>query len=318
MASFPDNLPPQSLDPFYRALIYLGIIYFIATAFTTWILTRRRPKSGVEYREVKTRSSSKDSAREVTQISFEDSRDMLASLKVEITGAEASLTQLSIFKDGGEISSDAYSQLHSQYSTEVTKFTSKMNEMLQADIVSSSTGEIATGMTDEAIDDIEADLEKQLQELEDEDDFLAPRTAKRKRTKVAKAPEPMAVKTTVSEPIHEKVKVTNPPPPTTAVPAAEKPSSPAPTPTQVTPTPPAPTAAAPPPPAAPTTSIPPPPTKPGTAPSPTAPQAAQPMKVESTEPEKEKIFAKSTSIAALRMDMLRELARLKKLINEDE
>ncbi|MCE7735289.1 MAG: hypothetical protein GPJ54_10455 [Candidatus Heimdallarchaeota archaeon] len=318
MASFPDNLPPESLDPFYRALIYLGIVYFIATAFTTWILTRRRPKSGVEYREVKAKSSSKDSARAVTQISFEDSRDMLASLKVEIAGAEASLSQLTIFKDGGEISGDAYSLLQTQYSTEVSKLTSKMNEMLQADIVSSSTGEIATGMTDEAIDDIEADLEKQLQELEEEDDFLAPRTAKRKRSKIAKAPEPMAVKTTVTEPIHEKVKVTNPPPPTAAVPIAETPAAPAPTPTQIVDTPPAPTAAAPPPPAAPTANIPPPPTKPGVAPTPTSPQAAQPMKVESAEPEKEKIFAKSTSIAALRMDMLRELARLKKLINEDE
>ena len=186
MASFPDNLPPEGLDSFYKTLLYFIILYFISVAFTTWLVTRNRPKSGVEYREGKPKSASKGSSRAVTQISFEDSRDMLASLKVEIAGAEASLTQLAIFKDGSEISDDAYTLLHTQYSTEVSKFTNKMNEMLKADIISSSTGEIATGMTDEAMIDIEADLEKQLQDLEEEDDFLAPRAASRKRTPIAK------------------------------------------------------------------------------------------------------------------------------------
>jgi hypothetical protein len=324
MATFPDNLPPEGLDSFYKALIYLGILYFIFTAFTTWLVTRKRSRPSVEHRDSRVKTTSKDSPKAVTQISFEDSRDMLASLKIEIAGAEASISQLGIFKNNGEISNDAYNLLHTQYSTEVTKFTNKMNDMLKADIVSSSTGEIATGMTDDDMMDIEADLEKQLQDLEEEDDFLAPRT--RKRARIADEPTPTSVSTTVTEPRHEKVEVTNPPPPTqaTAVPPPEKPMAPPPTKIgeAVPDTAPVPTASAPPPAAAAppppsTASIPPPPAKPTEAPS-TAPQAAQPMKVESTEPEKEKIFAKSTSIAALRMDMLRELARLKKLINEDE
>ena len=48
-----------------------------------------------------------------------------------------------------------------------------------------------------------------------------------------------------------------------------------------------------------------------------SPQAKVPSKSTNTESD-EKMFAKSTSIAAIRMDMLRELARLKKLIKEDQ
>ncbi|MHA2031545.1 MAG: hypothetical protein ACW99Q_19375 [Candidatus Kariarchaeaceae archaeon] len=331
MASFPDNLsenlPPEGLDPFYKALVYLGPVFFFLAAFFAWLTTRKRAKPSSEYRESRIKSSYKDSTKAVTQISFEDSRDMLASLKVEITGAESSISQLGIFKNSGDISDDAYTLLHTQYSTEVTKLTNKMNEMLKADIVSSSTGEIAEGMSDDDMMDIEADLEKQLQGLEDEGDFLAPRT--RKRGRIVDAPTPTSVKTTVTEPKHEKVEVVNPPPPTQPVaPPPEKPATSAPPPTKIgeaTPVPstgapsPSPPPAAIPPPAP--SAVPPPPSKPSDPstelPS-SAPQAAQPMKVESSEPEKEKIFAKSTSIAALRMDMLRELARLKKLINEDE
>ncbi len=320
MASLPDNLPPEDLDPFYKALIYLGIAYFIATAFTSWLITRKRAKPVIKYRDSDSSRSSNVSETSMTQISFEDSRDILASLRVEIAGAESSLVQLGAIKNEGEISKDAYKLLHTRFSSDVTKLTSKMNEMLKVDIVSAKTGEVDVGISDDDMVDIEADLEKQLQELEDEEDFLAPRRGGRrgKKQKV-KTVTATAVKT---EPKHEKVQVTNPPPPTkasippptTTLPPPEKPTTAAPPPTKIGDAMPTPTQAT-------SASVevppaPPPPTK--SAAQASTRQAAQPMKVEQADPEKEKIFAKSTSIAALRMDMLRELARLKKLINEDE
>ncbi|OLS18842.1 MAG: hypothetical protein HeimC2_43750 [Candidatus Heimdallarchaeota archaeon LC_2] len=329
MASIPDNLPPEGFDPFYKALIYLSIVYIIATAFTTWLITRKRAKPVIEYRDSDDSGHVEMPDSSTTQISFEDSRDILASLRIEIAGAEASLVQLSAVKNEGEVSNVAYKILHTRFSSDVTKLTAKMNEMLKVDIVSSKTGEIDSGITDDEMVDIEADLEKQLQELEDEDDFLAPRgRGRRGRKSKAKS---AVTKTVITKPVevkapHEKVKVTNPPPPTKASippptaspPPPEKPISQAPPPTKIGQAMPAPTKTS-------TAGIPPPPTK-ASIPPPTAksvssaapPQAAQPMKVENADPEKEKIFAKSTSIAALRMDMLRELARLKKLINEDE
>lgn len=330
MATLPDNLPPEGLDPFYKALIYLGIAYFIATAFSTWFITRKRAKPVIKYRDSESSRSSNVSETSMTQISFEDSRDILASLRVEIAGAESSLVQLGNVKNEGEISKEAYKLLHTRFSSDVTKLTSKMNDMLKADIVSTKTGEVDIGISDDDMVDIEADLEKQLQDLEDEDDFLAPRRGgrrgKKQKTKTATA-KTVTAKPVKTQPKPEKVQITNPPPPTkasippptTTLPPPEKPLTQAPPPTKIGEAMPTPTQATtpsvevPPPP---TTTAPPPPTKPSAQAS--TPQAAQPMKVEQTDPEKEKIFAKSTSIAALRMDMLRELARLKKLINEDE
>ena len=349
MPSIPNSLPPEGLDPFYKALIYLGIAYFILTAITVALVTRRRAKPIRVETPVRAETRETPPSRvEHKATTFEDSKDMLANLKVEIAGAENSLVKLSELKGKNELSSKAYQVLQQQFTSKVTELTAKMNDMLKTDIITRS-GSIDTGISEEEMKSIESDLEQQLLALEEDKDFLKPRTrAKTPITAVTgeKKEEVKPTKVTIEEPKHEKVAVTNPPPGATPISTV---AAVAPTPV-VTP---AETPAAIPPPDKP--AVMPPPDKPKTempaptpigmtqkastpsaAPSP-APQAKKEAQIPSPPPKqaeapmratqpaavqpdgnKEQIFAKSTSIAALRMDMLRELARLKKLINEDE
>ena len=332
----------------------------ILTAFTSWFVTRRRSKYFEEFGEEGTRFDGSEIGLQLglnKTMSFNDSRDMLSTLKIEVAGAESSLKKLAKEKELGEISGEAFNYLNERYNNHVNEISNKMNEMIKSSI-QASTGEIDEGididhrLSDEDMADIEADLQKQLLDLEADDDFLKP-------THRAKTP--------ISEVYKESPKevVTPPVKPTEALPVAPAPSkvaskAPAPMPAPPTktsveaPAPPsgkvvqpaeipapgkvkipprkaktAPAPVAPPPKkvapapvAPPKQKIPPPPAKseklkipPSQQPS--AISAQQPMKVQSQD-EDEKIFAKSTSIAALRMDMLRELARLKKLISDDD
>lgn len=376
MASFPGNipedLPPEGLDIGFKYLIYLGLIYIILTALTSWFLTRRRPKPDYddEYDDDEADSAS-FSDLEVGighTLTFDDTRDMLSSLKIEIAGAEASLAKLQSEKQFAEISEEGYKYLYERYTKHVSEISNKMNEMIQSNI-QAVDGQVDEGIkidqtiSDEEMADIESDLQKQLLDLDSDDDFLRPKA--RAKTPIAEVykKDPLAPPVsnkTVSKPDapsppNKTVSKSDAPSPPKATPAAKaaapmpppKASTSKPTPVEKKPTaitpparpkavdpmkppskkvempsPPKKTAPAPMAPPKADTKIPPPPSKSET---PTAtplqraatPSAQQPMKVESREGD-EKIFAKSTSIAALRMDMLRELARLKKLISEDD
>jgi hypothetical protein len=361
MATFPDELPdwlpPEGQSIGFKYFIYLGLIYMVLTAFTSWIITRRRPKGYYddEYEDDDYEDRETEVQLGMTKtLTFDDTRDLLSSLKIEIAGAEASLAKLNSEKALNEISDDAFTNLSDRYSQHVTKISQKMNRMISTSI-RTREGDIAEGIPLEQgisqaeMADIEADLQKQLVDLESDEDFLKTGRPKTPISEVYKqdplAPPPKAAppaQPAASPPAAEQMKAPSPKPPPPSSQEAQPPAksaAPPPSPVKVeTPVKPQPVstkvekppppqkvekkAPAPSPPPSSVKKMPPPPAKPEIAPTDdvrvaTPIAAQQPMKVESEEGE-EKIFAKSTSIAALRMDMLRELARLKKLISEDD
>ncbi len=364
MASFPDELPdwlpPEGQSIGFKYFIYFGLIYILITAFTSWIITRRRPK-GYSDDEYEDDDYERDRESEIQlgmtkTLTFDDTRDLLSSLKIEIAGAEASLAKLNSEKALNEISEEAYTNLSDRYNQHVSKISQKMNRMISASI-RTREGDIEEGIpleqgiSQEEMADIEADLQKQLVDLESDEDFLKTTRQKTPISEVYKqdplAPPPQAAPpaqpaASSAPPAAEQMKAPSPKPPPPSSQEAQPPAKsaaappspvkvatpvkPQPIPTKVEKPPPPQKvkkkAPAPSPPPSSVKKMPPPPAKPEIAPvddvqvaTPIA--AQQPMKVESEEGE-EKIFAKSTSIAALRMDMLRELARLKKLISDDD
>jgi len=346
MAPFPDNLPPEALDEVTKLLIYFGILYILSTAITTWLITRRRsfPKKSKAQQQDPIPEARQDSPRVgITEtISFEDTKDKLSSMKIEVRGAEAALTRLNELYQQEELSETAYSQLSSEYSDRVEVLTDQINEMLHSDIQTHS-GEVSEGISDDEINALEADLEQQLMDLDDDDSFLKPRPKRNineifdePKSNQPSTPATPAARQPMSQPSQpsvpstkpqsesEKKRVPMPPPP--GKPKQTQSTSPPPTSSSpATSVPPAKNKSVPMPPPPKKTSAPPPPRKSesqasqpkATAPGASKPlSAAQPMKVQSEDDEG--MFAKSTSIAALRMDMLRELARLKKLIPEDQ
>ena len=303
MAPFPDDLPPVGLDSIYKLIIYYSILFVLATAITSWLITRKRKPKAV--------SSSTQVTRKSQEIlNFADTKDTLASMKVEIASAEAALTKLTDLMNSGELSQTAYSELNKQFADKINEIQGRMSSLARSDIVD-SRGTVVESISDQEFDELEADLEKQLMDLED-DSFL--------KSKPTKAPKtPMAeMKPSAPTPVTPKPKATpKAMPPSTPMATASAPAPPQP-PNAISPAAPPSTPmasqskVAPPPPPNKSSLAPPPPS---TASKPLS--AAQPMKVKA-EGDDEGIFAKTTSIAALRMDMLRELARLKKLIPEDQ
>lgn len=329
---FPNDFPPSGLNNTYKLILYIGVLYIFATILSSWLITRRRsiPKQLLEQKigERPQRNDKRDTSLSGIP-TFERTKDMLATLKVEISGAEASLVALNTSNEKNEISNNAFEILREKYNNDIEKYTSKLNEMLKSDMTDRS-GKLVEGISDDAMREFEDDLERQLQDLESDDDFLKPKT--RPRSKIAPFPD-QSITTPVKADIEQQTKVepikeVERKAPTPSIPTPTPPikpiiTKPTPTPVEIKEEAPKPVI----PKSISNQQIPSPqpvkqqpivskPVAPRpVAPKPVQPSVAQPMKVET---DNEGIFAKSTSIAALRMDMLRELARLKKLINEDE
>lgn len=305
MASFWDNLPPETLDTATKIALYLGLVYVFATAFTTWFVTRRRTKSvRVERKEDGFREA-QENMDLPSPVMFKDKEDQLNNLRIEKIGLEASMSYMNTLQSVGDLSDTVHNKLSMHFGTRLHELNVSLSEtthppdVFSDDPIPAETSvhqEGDIGISTDEIAGIEADLQKQLKDLESEDDFLKPKS---------KAPEGQISEPPASQPEFTPMATpasSAPPPskPAVAAPVAPKPQTSD-----------SDKAAIPPPPGKAT--MPAAPTKPSFEPV----AAVEPMKVKS-DPQDEQIFAKSTSIAALRMDMLRELARLKKLINEDD
>ncbi|MHA2503806.1 MAG: hypothetical protein ACXAE3_13175 [Candidatus Kariarchaeaceae archaeon] len=318
MAPFPDNLPPEGLDPIYKLLLYYGLVFLLATAFTTKLITRRRsfPKTKVVESNSNTSTAVASPSINVTDsFNFQGTAERLASLIVEEYANEKALGKLNELKD--QINTEAFQKMNITYNDRLAEIKMEIDS-IQESMVSPEPEIVATKVVDDRIDE---DLERQLMDLDD-DDFLKPRK-KKDIDEIFEEEKPTPVQTPEPTPVAppQKAATPIPSPPASEPKAAPTPMPPAPAKSEVkspAPMPPAPVQKATPPP---------PPGKaaPAAAPPAAAPpapvaseplSAAQPMKVQSDQDDA--MFAKSTSIAALRMDMLRELARLKKLIPEDQ
>jgi hypothetical protein len=297
MPAFPDNLYPADLDLFYKLLIYFGFIYIFITALTVRIITKRRINRTKLVKEKKQKTVDKSDKKPL----FENKQDNLTSIQIELTGLEASLTALNDMKNDKTITSHVFKTL----STSLIATIGILSEKLP-----SREPEETSQSADLGADfDFDDELEKLLELDEEDDGFLKTpeipeALSKPSVPKASLAPAPPEVTPKPSVP---KASPVSAPPKTMPKPSVPK-ASLAPTPPKTMPKP-----------SVPKASLAPTPPKAMPKPSMTiaSPQAKVPRKPTTTESD-EKMFAKSTSIAAIRMDMLRELARLKKLIKEDQ
>ncbi|MCY3411360.1 MAG: hypothetical protein INQ03_06960 [Candidatus Heimdallarchaeota archaeon] len=349
MAPFPDDLPPIGMDVVLKLLLYFSILYIIATAVTAKLITRKRVK---KVDKIKTKEKQEELPVIVTEpdvFDFEDTTDRMAGIQVKMAIADAAINELSRLKNSDQISDDAYLVLSSKFSEDLRIYSSEIEDMAITEDEPEPIDEIPidppVAPMEEVVSEIQSGLGDELIDLgleDDDDEFLKPKSSSISDSGAPSgpkpiAPQPAAPKTftapkpttsqqfTAPQPAAPKT-FTAPKPTTSQQFTAPKPSAPQPSaPKPMAPKPAAPqqfTASQPsapkpmaPKPAAPQQFTAPKPSAPQpSTPKPTAPQAAQPQGEEGDE----KMFAKSTSIAAIRMDMLRELARLKKLINEDE
>lgn len=288
MAGFPDNLPPENLDILYKYILYFSIIYIVATAITAKLITRKRVKS-VKKEEIRpvVEEIEKTSIEEDI-FDFPNQQDRTAGLLVQIISTQTAIDELGQLKESDKISDDAFLLLNTKYSENLEQLTSLVESLPpmfdeEPEIIDDElTVEIESKDDNQFLDDLG---------LDDDDEFLKP-----KSDGIPRASAPTNTPPTTASPKPAAPK-------SFAAPKPEVPKS------FTAPKPAAPKSFTAPKPATPKSFT---PQKPSSAPQPMSPQQSKSGEGD------EKIFAKSTSIAAIRMDMLRELARLKKLINEDE
>ena len=308
MPAFPDSLPPANLDLFYKLLIYIGFLYILVTALTVRIITKRRINRTKLVKETKQKTADKSDKKPL----FDNKQDNLTSIQIELTGLEASLSALDEMKNSNSITNKVFNTLSKSLIAKIGILSEKLPSREPEEITQSTE-------IDEDFD-FDDELEKLLELDEEDDGFL-------KTPELPKAmPTPGIPKASSSPPKAMPKpgipKASSSPPKTMPKPSIPK-TSLAPEPPKAMPKPSTPkTSLAPEPPKAmPKPSIPKTPSASKAMPKPSmtiaSPQAKVPSKSTNTESD-EKMFAKSTSIAAIRMDMLRELARLKKLIKEDQ
>lgn len=289
------NLPPKSLeDNGLKMLIYLLSVFVLLTALLVYLNTRhlKRKEPQISAIDLDLETESPIS----TQIPPEERIAILNIEKSKYIAAQKALNEAHRKK---EISDNIFSRLSVRYASDLKQIEEEIEK---------TTREVEVSR-----------LEQELKAMQG--DYIS-------RIKGEEKPETPAV----SAPAPTPTPTPTPPTPTPTPSAAPKPPTPAPTPTP-TPTPPTPTPSAPTPPStvtkpAPSAAVPKPPMpsmpsvqpKPQTAPSiptPATPTPKPPATQQQSSDEGD-LFAKSTSIAALRKEMLKELDRLKKFMREQQ
>ncbi len=294
-----DLLPPEGLDEYSKTFLYASAFVLVLSS----LLARFSSGAGSSSGNLREARSAGDPSRAAPP-SSEDPLDIIGALKIEKSANEAALGSLRSTYDRGELSESVHDRLFEFYSTrvqrledELARYESELNLI---------------------------DIEQRLRDLNDTEPEAAPTPEIPSTTPAPAAPTPAAPTPDAPTPAAPVAVAPTPPAPT---PAAPTPAAPV----AVAPTPPAPTPAAPTPPMP--SSIPSPVSTPS-APTPPAPSAPPqpPASIPSApstpsmpqtpdlpdDDDAEGVFAKSTSIAALRMEMLRELARLKKFMSDQE
>ncbi len=336
---FPENiinsLPPEGLGIGLKTLIYTSILWIIlAAAIMRIIVSRQQSRSGMAFGTAEIVGTAVLSGGRNTL-------DMITALRIEIAGNQAALKTLEQAREKGEISTRAYNELKLAYTKRIDEITNTLATYEDADIQEIEEQLAMLEAQEEELSPAELeDIEGAISSLSlEEEQLLPPKEEKPEPTPASRPPTPPAPSAPVppSGQKPEQSKVPAPPPP----PGMSAPSAPSPTPTPPAPSAPATPSASPSIPSPPAPSGPPTPSAPSPTPTPPAPSAPRmpeappsqiptptdetappspvappppPPPAEQKEAEQEEgVFAKSTSIAALRMEMLKELARLKKL-----
>ncbi|MCE7747033.1 MAG: hypothetical protein GPJ51_01445 [Candidatus Heimdallarchaeota archaeon] len=301
-----ENLPPASLtDPGVKMLIYLLVIFTFLSALVVFITTRvYRKKEGPSLLDL-------DMDSDLPTPSDIPPSERIAILKIEKTKFEAAQQALSGAHRKKDISESVFGRLSVRYASDVKKI---------EDEIEKTAREAEVSQLEEELKKMQGDYLSKIKGEEKIDVPSAtpatapptppapplavkpvkpPKTKKRKRGKAVATPP--APPSPAAPPVTGKAAPPPPPgvgktPPPTAVPS---PPMPTPIPTgapATTPSIPAPTVPTPKPPGV------------------VAPPAAAPAGGEG----EGDLFAKSTSIAALRKEMLKELDRLKKFMSEQQ
>ena len=287
-----ENLPPASLtDTGVKMLIYLLVIFTFLSALVVFITTR-------VYRKKEAPSLlGLDMDSDLPTPSDIPSSERIAILKIEKTKFEAAQQALSNTHRKKEISESVFGRLSVRYASDVKKI---------EDEIEKTAREAEVSQLEEELKKMQGDY---LSKIKGEEKIDVPST-----TPVTAPPAPpvavkppkrkrkgKAVATPAAPPVTGKAAPPPPPgvgkiPPPTAIPSPPMPT-PIPTGAPVT-----------------TPSIPAP-----TVPTPKPPSVTAAPVVAPVGGEGEgDLFAKSTSIAALRKEMLKELDRLKKFMSEQQ
>ncbi len=296
-----ENLPPASLtDPGVKMLIYLLVIFTFLSALIVFITTRvYRKKEAPSLLDL-------DMDSDLPTPSDIPPSERIAILKIEKVKFEAAQQALSNGHRKKEISESVFGRLSVRYSSDVKKI---------EDEIEKTAREAEVSQLEEELKKMQGDYLSKIKGEEKIDVPSAiPATAPpappvavkpvkppKKRRKGKAVATPTAPPSPAAPPVTGKPAPPPPPsvgktPPPTAIPS---PPMPTPIPTgapATTPSIPAPTVPTPKPPGV------------------TAPSAAVPAGGEG----EGDLFAKSTSIAALRKEMLKELDRLKKFMSEQQ
>ena len=273
------NLPPASLtDPGLKMLIYLIVIFTILSALVVFLTTK-------VYKKGKGPSLlDLDLETDIPTPSDIPPAERIAILQIEKAKFEAGQRALSDAHRKKEISETIFGRLSVRYASDVKKI---------EDEIEKTTREVEVSELEEELKKMQGDY---LSKIKGDEKIETPAAT----TSVAPPAPPMPTAgKAAAPPAPPSTGATPPPPPTVGKtpPATSVPSPPMPT-----PAPKAPGATAGPSIPAPTIPAPKPP---GAAPAPSGEGEGD-------------LFAKSTSIAALRKEMLKELDRLKKFMSEQQ
>ena len=289
------NLPPGTIDPGLKMLIYLLVIFFFLSALVVFITTK-------VYKDSKVPSLlDLDFETDIPAPTDIPPSERIAILKIEKAKFEAGQQALSSAQRKKEISETIFGRLSVRYASDVKKI---------EDEIEKTTREAEVSQLEEELKKMQGDY---LSKIKGDEKIEAPTpipttappappmpTPKvKRRGKATAAATPPAPPMPTAPPTPSK---TTPPPP----PSVGKTPPP-----QAIPSPPMPTA---PPKAPPTASTP-------AIPAPTVPTPRPPSATAGAPPGGEgegDLFAKSTSIAALRKEMLKELDRLKKFMSDQQ
>jgi len=279
------NLPPLGLDAGVKMIIYLAVIFTILSTLIVFLTTKAyRKGKGPSLLDL-------DLESDIPAPADIPSSERIAILKIEKAKFEAGQRALSDAHRKKEISESIFGRLSVRYAGDVKKI---------EDEIEKTTREAEVSQLEEELKKMQGDY---LSKIKGEETIAvptptpteAPPAPPKKRKKGA----PEAAPTPPAPPIPTPTPSAAPPPPTVG-------KTP---PATAVPTPPMPTA----PPKAP-----PPPSAAPSIPAPSVPTPKPPSATPSAGEGEGDLFAKSTSIAALRKEMLKELDRLKKFMSEQQ
>ena len=291
-----ENLPPAGLeDAGLKMLIYLLVIFVFLSALVVFITTKvYKDRKGPSLLDL-------DLETDIPAPTDIPPSERIAILKIEKAKFEAGQQALSAAHRKKELSETIFGRLSVRYASDVKKI---------EDEIEKTTREAEVSQLEEELKKMQGDY---LSKIKGDEKIEAPAP-----TPSAAPPAPPMPTPKVKKRGKAKAEVAPPAPPMPTAPPTPSKTTPPPPPSvgktpppQAVPSPPMPTA---PPKAPPTASTP-------AIPAPTVPTPKPPSATAGAPPSAEgegDLFAKSTSIAALRKEMLKELDRLKKFMSDQQ